>query len=323
MTKDELFLAMSSYHMRPVNGNLMGVVEECPVMLGPWGKKGIRIAFGLEQPVWKEKSAAIKEAFAGVGSAAWNNGVLIVSVRVPDGAQAYTAAVVPAVRALKKSGAFTGDMCAVCHGSGCDMAAPIHGAARPVHSRCLEGAVTAASRRAGENDIKGSYLTGLIGGILGMIVGTIPSFLVIILIQRVYALLFALIPLFAYYGYKMLGGRMNRAALLVSVVMAIVGVYFLEFALLAYALADDFGLSAAAVIRTLPIYLEDPEVWLDITKGAVMEFLFAGIGLVMVWGQISRTSASDVADARALRELAIPYNRDAGTYGETDTYGED
>ena len=317
MTKDELFRMMADRHMRPVNGNLMGVVEDCPIVLGPNGRTGIRIIFGLEKQDWKEKHGALKEAFTGLGGVVWNNGVLIANIRTSGMTDVYNGAVVPAVRAFKKSGAFTGDRCAVCNGSGCDMAAPIRGAARPVHSRCLDGAVSAASQRQGENDSKGSYVTGIIGGILGMIVGTIPSFLVILLTQRIYALLFALVPLLAYYGYRLMGGRMNRAALLVSVVMAIVGVYFLEFALMTYALSDEYGLSIAEAIRTMPIYLEDPQVWLEVTTGAVMEFIFAGIGILIVWGQISRTAAGDVADAKALRELAIPYNR------ETDANRED
>ncbi|MBQ9373952.1 MAG: hypothetical protein IJU06_04025, partial [Oscillospiraceae bacterium] len=58
-----------------------------------------------------------------------------------------------------------------------------------------------------DNENNGNYLLGVIGAILGMLVGVAVNVLVAELSNRIFALLFALIPVAAMFGYKLFKGK--------------------------------------------------------------------------------------------------------------------
>ena len=73
-----------------------------------------------------------------------------------------------------------------------------------------------------------------------------------VLVEKIYALLFALIPLCIYYGYKLLKGKMNKVVIVLTVILSVLSVYMIEMLLLAYYIvAEGFLISEAIQILSL------------------------------------------------------------------------
>lgn len=60
-----------------------------------------------------------------------------------------------------------------------------------------------------QNQESGSYLTGLLGAIIGGLLATIPAVAVIWFTETAYSLLYFLIPLGVYHGYRLARGKMD------------------------------------------------------------------------------------------------------------------
>lgn len=212
-----------------------------------------------------------------------------------------------ALQVLTRNGYRPDEVCPHCGRSACDAAGLYNGSYHTTHRACLRAKVDASEEAAEKNQREGSYFTGILGGIMGMLVGTLPSLLVLIVSNVIYAVLFALIPISAYFGYKLLGGKMNRFALIFSIFMAILGVYILGFEYLGVLLMQEYHLEFGELLVILPELLFDPAVWLSLTGDMITEFIFAGLGLWFAWRIISGTAAGNAENAKAVAELAIDW----------------
>lgn len=296
------------------------------------GKKSVSVSLpvqkGDSKTYSKELKAKLKEAFGRNVSAAWAEDNYVVlyfdTVRIPD---VYCQGVTAALDILKNLGFTVPDRCSVCGQSGCDRAVPKGAAYAPVHRSCLEKAVTGAKEKAEQNTQHGSYLLGIVGAFLGAVVGVLPSALTILLVERIYVLLFMLIPICSYAGYRLCKGRMNYTALVVTILFSALGVYILNFGVQLYYIAREYSLAPGVALSLLPAMVRDPDVWLEVSKDAdfIKCAVFALIGIALAWGQISRTSKSDIKDASAVAESAIPYGdpvmRDLSSESAQDTSG--
>ena len=108
------------------------------------------------------------------------------------------------------------DTCPLCQKTDCDALAKVQDFGfGPVHRACLRKAEkTLRPVRA-----SGSRAHGLAGALLGTLVGLIPSIVTIVLLDRVFLLAYAIPPLCAFQGYKLLRGRMEPPAPLVTAVL--------------------------------------------------------------------------------------------------------
>ncbi len=261
----------------------------------------------------KELKARLKESFGKNASLNWSDQtnsltVFLNTKGIPD---VYCQGIRVVLDLVKGLGAAMPDRCGICGGSGCDAAIPRGGVYTPAHRACLEKAVSGAQDKADSNARHGSYLLGTVGAFLGALVGILPSALTILLAQRIYVILFMLIPVCSYMGYRLLRGRMNYFALAVAVVFSVLGVYLLNFGVTLYSIADAFELGIRDALSLFPYMLIDPEVWEEISRDGdfIKCLLFAAAGIFLAWGMISRTARSDVKDAKGVLESAIPYSR--------------
>ena len=212
-----------------------------------------------------------------------------------------------ALEALSRAGLSPCGQCPYCGDGNCDHAACTPKGYRLAHYRCLQQQALTVKSKAEDNQQNGNYLPGILGAFLGMIVGSVPTFLTIAFMQMEYALLFALIPICAYFGYKLFGGRMNRTALVVSIVMAVLGVFLLNFEYIAYMVMHDYNATFGEMIRFMPELLRDGSVWLEIAANSLQEFLFSALGVLFAWRFISGTASGAVSNAEATLRLAKPY----------------
>ena len=207
--------------------------------------------------------------------------------------------------ALREQGIGVTDRCAICRKGGCDGVA-LMGGYVPVHRSCCESRSYSAVSQAQSNSVRGNYVRGFIGALLGGLVGALPSVLTIWFLETIYALLYALIPLGAYYGYRLLGGRMDRVATLAAVVSSVVQLFMVEWIVFYMALHTAYDIWPSP-LDTVVYYYQFYEVgeWLP---GMIMPALFTLLGLFIVFRQITRTNAHSVADAGTALDSLLPYD---------------
>ena len=240
----------------------------------------------------------------------WNDYIMRLTVNKQETAEGSPAQVLEKFLAiLNREGITPLDRCPICRKTGCDAAAPMGGVMALVHMDCLKLQAEKTKTRLEDGEFSGSYITGIIGAVLGMIVGTLPNLLLIILLQRVFALAMCLIPICAYYGYKLFGGKRNKFAIVISIIMAVAGVMLIQWELVAYTVMHEYNYSLSRALSFVWRKMGDSSIWFDLVKDAGIEFLMAALGVWISVGVFSRTDKGDVKLSEEALEGAIPYNR--------------
>ena len=300
-----------------------GIAEGYPVLAVLTGGHQVRVTLPIRPQEWRARKSEIKGALGNLGRAIWEGDRLSVSIKVSQPQEVYSRAVAGMARTFRDLGIALEDTCPICGHGGCDMAVPYERAYRPAHRVCVESTVAGIRESVEDNRRNGSYLSGIAGAILGGILGVAPSFLTIVYTDTVFGLLFAFIPLFAYYGYKLFRGKMNKTALACSIAMSVLGVYILNFSAIGYVLRREYSLTFGQVLQVMPAFLEDPEVWWEITKSSISQFIFAAVGVFLVWGDISRTAAGEAANAENVLAASMPLRPGNVRDGERSTGREE
>ncbi|WP_343208077.1 hypothetical protein [Anaerolentibacter hominis] len=183
------------------------------------------------------------------------------------------------------------DTCPICKSAGCDSYAHMGNGYQPLHKRCITGIYEQEKNNAEKNSLGGNYFLGLIGGIIGGLIASIPCFLTIWFMERAYSLLYALIPLGVYYGYKLLKGKLNKAAVAITIVLSVILAVGIDFVTLAVAFAAE-GLPVGLIWYVL----QDAEIRGQMLSENIISLIFVGLGIWITWRQITRTPDSSVAD---------------------------
>ncbi len=189
------------------------------------------------------------------------------------------------------------DRCPICRQPACDCYVRYDGRYEPAHQCCLHQLEAETRHLASAN--QGSYILGVVGGLVGGLAGMIPTVLSICLLERIWSLLYALIPLGVYYGYKLCGGKMNKAALATSIVISILDVYVLQLVLLAIGLMTEYQCTMMESLQLIWQVMGDGAFWASVTKESMVSFLFLALGIWIAWNQISRTHKSDLQGIQA------------------------
>lgn len=204
-----------------------------------------------------------------------------------------------AVTALfRDTGAVVSTSCPLCGRELCDSLALVNGAYVPVHRACCENRSYQSVSRAEANARTGSYVTGWIGALLGGVVGALPTILVAWLLEIISLYLCLLIPLGAYYGYKLCRGRMDpdghrghHRLLAAPGVCGGTGVVLHRH-------CPVHGLWPS-VFASVGFYFEIMEPG-DILPSLLQNLLFVAVGIFCVFGIIRRTNQNVAQDAGIL-----------------------
>ncbi|MBR0464318.1 MAG: hypothetical protein IJJ23_08055 [Clostridia bacterium] len=242
---------------------------------------------------------------------AWNQNVLklLFNARTTD-EKPVDELVRLSLGVLREGGLAPNDVCPVCRRAGCDMAILSGGMFRLAHGSCIQSQADQTMKDSEANLSRGSYLLGLIGAFLGMVVGTLPSLLTIISMEMVYSLAMALIPICSYYGYKLFRGKMNSAALVISIVMTVVGVLLIQWELVGYYVVKEYDMNLGLAVRFVLDTMRLPEAWGSILADSWKDFGMAALGVWASWNIISRTGKKDAQDWKLSLQYARPYNPD-------------
>lgn len=215
------------------------------------------------------------------------------------------------VAAAPTYGLFIPDICPICKKANCDSFAFINGAYVAAHANCVQQDLAKQQEKVEKNLREGSYGLGFIGALLGALIGSIPAVLILSLTGYLVFLLYMLIPIASYQGYKILKGKRTKSAVLfvflaTILVLPIMG--YLQF--------------------VLPDYINygqwySPAIYLNALAYAGMSNILAAyglqiivviIGLAVSYSSIKRTGQDEVFDkafsANTLRPInAFVYNQ--------------
>lgn len=209
-----------------------------------------------------------------------------------------------AAAAFREEGLTAPRTCAICKQGGCDGLAQVDGYVA-VHQSCVKAQAEATMEKVEHNEASGNYITGFLGALLGAVVGTLPTIVALLLVERIYAILYALIPLAAYQGYKICKGKMNKGAFACSLIASLFGLFALEY-IYVYIIAVQYlemMVSPALIWQLLMAMIESG----DMTRDLVMSVVFLALGLWISWGRISHTNRDEANSAAAVLATLQPY----------------
>jgi len=302
--KKELYTLCEDLGLSFDGGFCYGIVGKWPVRV--LYEKYFQLQIAVDDVKNREAKASFRAAVKGWANFGVVGNDLLITLRAKK-FDSKAECVRAALAALDSAGFRPMSVCPVCGRSGCNVAAPYRTEFRLAHRSCLDEAADEAGHKADVSKLKGSYLLGILGALIGMMIGTIPSLLTIIFAETEYAVLFALIPICAYFGYKLFGGRMNRAALIVTVIMAVLGVYVMTFELFVYIDIVEYGYAISDAFLLFIGYAAYVQNYVTLIGDLVVEFIFAAIGVFISWRIISRTPESQAIETEASIKLALPY----------------
>lgn len=307
--------AASGLGLRPLNASTFyGMAEGWPVLLGNF------VLTVCTSDGAASESDRLKAADPAVKKVRFKDGRLIVWFRGKT--KELCPPIIAVLRTLTSLGYAPTPACPVCGEEYCDCAVYLNGAYRLSHRSCIADLAAKADSDLKNSAKKGSVLLGILGAFIGMLVGTIPNILSILAAEMEYSILFALIPICAYFGYKLLGGKMKKPIpLVVSVIMSVLGVFMLIFEVTTIFAMKEYGIEANEFFHLLGLLMADPERWSSILTESFQEFLFTALGVWVAWRTISSTPAQNkqnTAAAARMTMYVLPGAADTETISENN-----
>lgn len=184
--------------------------------------------------------------------------------------------------ALRQYGIGPACTCSVCGGGSPDSLCVME-SYQPVHSACLKGMAAETREKAEENRENGSYLTGIIGAVLGMLVGLIPSLLTIMLADTIYGVLFALVPMASAWGYRKFKGKMSRGSIAIIVLLSFIGVFVMQYLVIGFVLMDEYAMGLGMAFEMVAENLLNVDGLMMVASESVVHFLFMLLGVWIAW----------------------------------------
>ena len=143
---------------------------------------------------------------------------------------------------------------------------------------------------------KGSYITGIIGAVIGGIIATIPWILVYVYGQMMFSILAALIAFGEYYGYKIARGKVNKKLPVILMVMALVIVSITTLVVIPGLLIHNEGI--AVTTENIQRLYQNSEFSTAIVKDFVISFIFTILGASIVTSNVKRKLSNNEKDGK-------------------------
>jgi len=173
------------------------------------------------------------------------------------------------------------------------------------HMDCLQHWQEEQSEKAEHNRYNQSSMRGIIGGLIGGVVGALPTLGALYFFDFFVGILFALIPLSIYYGWKLFGGRLSNLTTAFTIFYTIVVALIVEIVDSWLILREVFPELEITLLRTIDVYL-DPYLFREMfMRSTVTALVFAAIGIWIAWKQIRKTDKSDVEYATTALDEAV------------------
>ena len=140
----------------------------------------------------------------------------------------------------------------------------------------------------------------VLGALLGGLVGAIPAVLMRDFGSYLVAVLYALIPLGANYGYRLFKGKRNKAAFFVTIVFSVLDMFLMRLGM--------YFVYVVGHYHMVPSLTDVVEAYFQSYGAAQIgpDLLFLALGLWIAWGGIRRTGAHEVQEAVMVAQTLLP-----------------
>jgi hypothetical protein len=273
---------------------------------GAKGNSGILIEVPLEANQWeKEKAAALKQAFKKTGTVGFlkKKNILFINIAISSFNKSSTLDRLNlAVNILGEQIPLLGlkirQDCFYCKQPGCDDFVEEGLVFYPTHTRCKKEQAYQLAQEIEDNILKGNYVPAFFASLIGGIIGSIPSLIMLTFFNYLIFLFFALIPIGAYFGYKIAKGIMSKVMPVIIAIVSVLCTIMLVSANIYYQLFIEWDtflpLSEFIMILLLP----------DNASIVIPQFLqalfFTGVGFLASWGIIRKNNKEKLAKVKAL-----------------------
>ena len=319
LTQLEMKSFASMQNAKLVGNTVMGSFQQFPysvtfkpgkkqdaawILIPIWGKVSNRFVKQLNKSLPKGQASAMLRA----GS----NPALQITVAAPTESilQLVTAARYTVVQKLSEQGISAPQVCPVCGQGNCDCLA-YYGGYRKAHRACVTADLQRKTRTIENNNKNGSFAGGFIGAVLGALVGLIPTVLLVIFANLISAWLFALIPVAAFFGYKLFGGKLEGKLPLIFVILAsLLTLPVLELVQFYAAVVEYWG-TALPLGDTVLLYLQTMTP-ADTAADLLQPLLFMALGLFISRGVINQNNGSLTMQADELAASIAPLESSGG-----------
>jgi hypothetical protein len=203
-------------------------------------------------------------------------------------AQAFDALMESIVSNAAGLGITVPETCPLCKQGNCDSYAFVGSSYRPVHEQCVRASSQHTQAQVQKNVEQGSVGLGIVGAVIGAIVGAIPTVLIIAFAEYIIAFLCALIPLGAYFGYKLFRGKMGAQALVVVIIVSIIMAPITQYMTVLVGLLSE-GYDMISPFEYLDILINYPG---DVLPSLLQTLLFIGLGFAIVFGIVKKTNST-------------------------------
>lgn len=175
---------------------------------------------------------------------------------------------------FREQGVYANYICPACKQGNCDAMFFNEGEAlMPIHNACKSKILEQTTQNYKDAESSSNNFRGLLGLLLGGFVGALPAMLGIVLLNTQFLILYALIPLASFYGFKYLGGKPGILPVILIILWSLCQV-FVILVLSLYFYLDQF--------YTIPEIVEGLfEMELDfIFEQTWFGFVSVGLGLI-------------------------------------------
>lgn len=193
--------------------------------------------------------------------------------------------------ALRENGLAPADTCAISGAEQPDSLCMVQTGAicsyQPVMGSQIHDRKQQAVERAEQNEQNGSYALGILGALLDMLLGLIPNLLTVVWMERIFALLFALVPIAAIFGYKLLGGRMDRTSIVIVILVSLLGVPVMIYFELVIYIVQEYGASLKEALSAALEVVKEVDFWREVSGELLQLLLFMGLGILFAWKTVT------------------------------------
>lgn len=315
---NKIFEALRQYGFEPVsNAVSVGTWRNYAVSLQKFNAKTYYMRWAIRIPkssrdLAKALRAAVKasgEKGIALNSALQNFVLLTVNfAKAGEQLEVFPRWMNIVADALAQNGIAPADTCAVTGAANPDSLCLVDGFNyQPVCASAVRQKDYDLQSKVEENENNGSYVTGLVGAVLGALVGVAVNLLTIFFLHYVVAYLMALIPVCAMFGYKLFKGKMDKMAIVIVIVLSLLCVPLIMVLELALEAAKELKVSFGEALGWAFRNFTKPQVF-DLVKGDILKLLlFMGLGVFVAWGFMSRQlNSSKTGNSKLQMETMRP-----------------
>ena len=321
MAENKYFAALSQLGFQTAQNFCVGTWRNYAVAVTPFSAKNYSMFVAIR--VSQEQAKELKKSLKAALKAAVGDRVLIGSVqpnyvqctlkfgKVEEAAKDFEAQVEPVTAALWQNGVGPADTCAVTKApnpdSLCLINAPGFAGYQPVCAAAVRQEDYKLQEKTEENENNGSYGTGIVGALLGAAVGIAINVLIIVLLHFISAWLFALIPIFAFLGYKLLKGKINKASMAIVIAVSILSLPVMVILWLAFEVMKEYNAPFGEALRFGLESITNPEMLSAMSGDLIKMVIFMAIGVFISWGAMrGQLNSTKLQSSKAKLESMRP-----------------